>query len=460
MSVLPAPEGGFGLTFPVVIIGAGAAGLVAALAAKDKGTDVLVLERDSIPRGSTALSSGFIPACNTEVQKQAGIEDSPELMAQDIQNKSKGRTDPIVLSAVCKTSGVALNWLQTSHNIPFELVTGFMYPGHSVLRMHATPEKTGDALMNRLIQAVEQANIDILCDAQVSDLFVDDEGEVTGVCIQRPDGSSENIGCRNLVLACNGYGGNPDLIAKYIPQMASAEYFGHAGNQGDAILWGEELGANPMDLGGYQGHGSVAIPHNILITWALMMEGGIQVNLNGERFSNEHAGYSEQAEIVLQQPSGIAWNIYDKGLHDLGMEFDDYRNAFQQGAVVSAETIDDLAGKSDIDPAALAQAIAETELETIDRFGRDLSKTRPLQAPFYGIKVTGSLFHTQGGLKIDTTARVLNKLTNQPFNNLFAVGGAARGLSGPDVSGYLSGNGLLSAIVLGYIAGRSISIDP
>ena len=95
--------------------------------------------------------------------------------------------------------------------------------------------------------------------------------------------------------------------APHIPDMRDALYFGHPGNQGDAITWGQSLGGATQHLGSYQGHGSVAHPHGILISWALMMEGGVQINREGVRFSNELDGYSEQARRVLSQPGGIAW---------------------------------------------------------------------------------------------------------------------------------------------------------
>src|SRR5205807_2190104 len=111
--------------------------------------------------------------------------------------------------------------------------------------------------------------------------------------------SEERIGCGALVLACNGFGANRALLAQHVPDMAGALYFGHPGNEGDAVIWGAELGAALADLRGYQGHGSVAHPHGILITWAVMTEGGFQVNVEGQRFSDETLGYSEQAAIVL-----------------------------------------------------------------------------------------------------------------------------------------------------------------
>lgn len=463
MSILPAATTRVEATVEVAVIGAGACGLVAALAARDAGAQVVVFERDAMPSGSTALSSGMVPACGTSMQRARGIVDSPELMARDIQHKAKNRNDQALVDAVCLASGPTIDWLAARHNVPFEVVEGFLYPGHGLARMHAVPARTGAALMGALLAAVEAAGIDIVSDAHVTDLIADDNGAVRGLCLQRPDGSTENVGCRALVLACSGFGGNEAMVAQFIPEMAGAKYFGHVGNQGDAVRWGQALGAAVKHMGAYQGHGSVAVPQEALITWALMMEGGFQVNAKGERFSNEHSGYSEQAVSVLAQLDGLAWNIYDQRLHELGMGFEDYRNACAAGAARRGDTIEDLALQCGLPREALAATLAEvrslTRGEGRDGFGRDFTGKPELQPPFYAVKVTGALFHTQGGLLIDTQARVLRE-NGTPIPNLFAGGGAACGLSGSTVDGYLSGNGLLSAIVLGRIAGRSSARDP
>jgi len=293
--VLPADGVDFELRVPVVIVGAGACGLSAALAARDGGAEVLVLERDPVPQGSTALSSGMIPACGTKIQRAEGIEDSVELMANDILAKAHHETDPDMVRVVCTESGPAIDWLSETHGVELTLVGGFLYPGHSRLRMHAPVSRRGADLIGSLTRAAENAGIEVLTGARVTDLFAERDGRVAGLSFVRPDGGTDRVGCGALILACNGYGGNPDLVRKLIPEMAEANYFGHAGNQGDALLWGEGLGAASVDLGAYQGHGSVAHPHGILISWALMMRGGIQVNIEGRRFSNEHEGIPSRA---------------------------------------------------------------------------------------------------------------------------------------------------------------------
>jgi fumarate reductase flavoprotein subunit len=307
-----------------------------------------------------------------------------------------------------------------------------------------------------LIAAAERAGLDILTSAHATKLFADNDGRVLGVEVVRPGGECERIGCRALVLACNGYGGNPVLVREHIPAMANAIYFGHVGNQGDALIWGDALGVASADLSGYQGHGSVAHPHGVLITWALIMEGGVQVNAAGSRFSNEHLGYSEQAEAVLAQPGGVAIAIFDERLHALGMEFEDYRNAESIGAIKHARSAGDLARVFNLPEHGLSRTLAEIEALAreggSDRFGRTFTSAKRLEPPYCGVRVTGTLFHTQGGLVVDREARALRPDGGR-LPNLFAGGGAARGLSGPEASGYLSGNGLLTAVTLGRAAG-------
>lgn len=453
------PTRDFDTAVPVVVIGAGACGLIAALAAHDAGAAVMVLERDDRPSGSTALSSGLIPACGTRWQRAIGVDDPVEQFTRDIQTKAKGEADPALARTVAAGSGPALVWLADIHGQDFVLLDGFLYPGHAVARMHAHPDKTGSALVASLWEAVTRAGIDVVTSAHVTALFAEPDGHVTGVEITRPDGATEALGCEALVLACNGYGGNAEMVARHIPEMADALYFGHAGNQGDAVRWGEALGAEALHMGAYQGHGSVATPHGALITWAIMMEGGFQLNIEGHRFSNENEGYSEQSVKVLAQPGRVAWNIYDQRLHEIAMQFEDYRRAEESGAIRRVETIEALAEMMEIPVETARESLARVDDHAAGRsacaFGRDFTAAPPMSCPpYFVVKVTGALFHTQGGLSIDTAARVL-RADGSGLPNLFAGGGAAVGVSGSSVHGYLSGNGLLTAVTLGRIAGAS-----
>ena len=442
-----------------LIIGGGAAGLTAALAAAEDGASTLVAERENQLSGSTALSSGLIPAAETKAQKRQLIDDNKRTFVEDIMNKNNSSADPSLVKLCVENITFALDWLEETHGIPFQVLDDFLYPSHTNFRMHAVPEVTGGALINYLEKAVSELDIYVSCDLQIINLVKSSKGKILGAIGQRPDGSIEKISSRSIILACNGYGGNTKLISENIPEMKNAIYFGHTGNQGEAVIWGRQLDAKIDHLSGYQGHGSVAHPHGILVTWALMMEGGIQVNKNGKRFSNEHKGYSEQAVNVLSQPEKIAFNIFDGRLCELGRKFEDFRKAEEANALISANTIKGLAKKLGISEVSLSETILEidvlSEQNSVDRFGRNFNDKNRLQPPYYAVKVTGALFHTQGGLVIDKQARVIQN-NGSVIQNLYACGGAACGVSGPDVSGYLSGNGLLTAISLGYIAGKSI----
>lgn len=443
---------------PLLIIGAGAAGLCAALAAKEAGVDAVVIERDGVPGGSTALSAGLIPAAGTRFQRAKGVVDSPDRLAADIQRKAHGEAPAALLETIARGSAPLIEWLAERHSLPFELIQNFNYPGHSALRMHGLPSRTGRELVDRLRNAAELSEIVVLTGCTAQTLFAQKDGRVGAIEIVRGDGSRERIGCNAVILACNGYGGNPELIRRLIPEMANALYFGHPGNRGDAVLWGERLGAELACLGAYQGHGSVATPHNILITWAVIMEGGFQVNAQGRRFSDETCGYSEQAAEVLRQPGGIAWDIFDARIAAVARQFEDFQAAERAGAMLFADGVDELAVRIRVPADIFDEEWRNVEALKIrgatDRYGRRFSAEQALRPPFFAVKVTGALFHSQGGLVIDATGRVKRK-DGTLFPNLFAAGGAAVGISGATAAGYLSGNGLLTATVLGRLAGRS-----
>ena len=174
MSLVDGPDIDFDVTVPVVVVGGGACGLVAALSAHDQGADVIVLERDPLPRGSTALSSGMITACGSGLQKAAGIaDDTPALFASDIQAKAGGKANPDLLAVICAGAGTTIDWLVSVHNLNLVLLDGAPYPGHSRQRTHAPPTNSGSDLMADLLRAVAEAEIDVITDAAVNALVVD-----------------------------------------------------------------------------------------------------------------------------------------------------------------------------------------------------------------------------------------------------------------------------------------------
>lgn len=453
MSILPPPDGGFEVTTGTLIVGAGAGGMIAALSAHEKGEQVLLLEADALPSGSTALSAGLIPAPGSKAQRAAGIEDSAALFADDIMNKAKGENDPDMVTVLTTRAAEVIDWLSKRHHLPFSVVDDFDYPGHSQRRMHGLPSRSGSELIDRLRTTVENQGIPIITERRAETLFAGDDGTIHGLVAARPDGRRESIGCERLILACNGFGGNKEMVRRHMPAISEALYFGHPGNRGDAVLWGDALGAATRHLGAYQGHGNVAHPHGILITWAVIMEGGFQVNLDGRRFWNESQGYSEAAAAVLSEPEGIAFAIFDARIAAIARQFVDFQNAETEGAIITADTINELAAKTKLPEVALRKTF-ESIGNGEDPFGRRFDPAKRLTPPYATARVTGTLFHTQGGLDVTGDARVKRR-DGGVFPNLFAVGGTACGVSGSGDAGYLSGNGLLSAVVLGRRAGAA-----
>lgn len=451
-SVAPPPTSGFDIQTGTLIIGAGACGLIAALAAHERSQEVLVIEADSLPAGSTALSAGLIPAAGTSLQENAGINDSAVLFATDIQSKAKFENSPDLVEKLAGESAAVIEWLMDQYDLPFTLVNEFVYPGHSVRRMHGLPSRSGRELVDALRAACERVGIDILCDRRA--VILHTEALVVkgaSICNSHDSSEVETIGCKKLILACNGFGGNREMVSTLTPEIEHGLWFGHSGNQGEAIKWGEGLGAALKHLGAYQGHGNVASPHGILITWAVITAGGIQLNKNGVRFWDESQGYSEAARQVLAQPESVAITIFDARIAAIARQFEDFKQAQNVGAIGVFDSLDELALGMDLPRDEVISTLASLPSNGTDNFGRVFSEPS-LQAPYYAVKVTGALFHTQGGLMIDSTARVLHT-NGAVFPNLFAGGGAACGVSGSGDTGYLSGNGLLSAVVLGYAAG-------
>jgi fumarate reductase flavoprotein subunit len=446
----------FPLHIPVIVAGAGGCGLSAAIAARDLGVEVLVLERDASALGSTSMSTGLIPAAGTPEQAADGIVDDGARFAADLLAKAV-TTDEAMLRRIADESAETVAWLQ-GHGVPLTLVDGFVYPGHSVRRMFGTPNRIGSELMVGMEKACEEAGAMVLFDAAVETLFVDGNRRVLGVAYRRPDGVCEEVGCDALILATCGFGGNAEMVRRWTPEIGDATYHGHSGNTGDAIGWGEALGAAIADMDAYQGHGNVLAGHGIVLNWPSVILGGFQVNLDGQRFYDETIGYSPAAAKVNAQPRQLAWTIFDERTAATLEQFDDFREALRAGAIVEAPDIAALAAATRLPPERLAEtmrSVAEYAAGiSRDPLGRDFTTVPPLAPPYRAARVTGALFHTQGGLVVDGDARVVGT-DGTPFPNLFAGGGAARGVSGPGAKGYIAGNGLLTATTLGKLAGRA-----
>jgi len=449
----------------VVVAGAGAAGLAAAIRAADAGATVALLEASPTFRqgSNTSMSTSMIPVAGSRWQHERGIDDdSTEVLYDDIMTKTKGQADPIVARALVDVGVELADFLADDCEIPLELAADVTFPGHSRKRHLCVHDRAGRTLHRHLLEAADKRDgITMVMPWRLTDLNpVELESGEDGwaVIAESPDGTTQEIVAGAVVLATNGFGANNEMVARYIPEVIDGLYFGGDHSLGDAIRIGEKLGADTAFLDSYQGHGSVATPHGVLVTWTTMMNGAFLVNADGERFGDETTGYSEFAVQVITQPGAVAWVIYDQAVHDGALPFADYQQLIEADGIRWADDTVALATVIGCDESALAQTLALTADYVAGKGADPLGRTawpRTLEAPYAVVKVTGALFHTQGGLAVDGNANVLRN--GRPLPGLYAAGGAAAGISGHGATGYLSGNGLLSALGLGYLAGKAIT---
>lgn len=443
---------------PVLIAGGGTCGAVAALAARGQGADVLVLEQDAVPRGSTAMSQGLICAAGTQAQRRAGIEDGADCFFADIMAKTKGQTDAVLARAIAENAGPTLDWLVRAHGLPHGLDIRFRPAyGHSVARVHGWEGHGGADLIQFLHARLQAVGVDVLLRARLTDILAEADGTVSGTIVTRPDGITETILCDALVLATSGFGGNAAMIARNMPEAAGARYHGHDGNDGTGMKLGARLGGALADMGAYQGYGMLADPQAVSVPPGFLVEGGVLVDATGNRVVNETADISGLMLPILACPGGIAWVIYDEAIEARCAYISETQELAALRAARHGGSAAELARVIGADSERLAETLCAArqaaESGRADTIGRVWGSDRPPAGKLMALRVGGALYHTQGGLQVDGKARVL-RADGTRLPNLFAGGGAARGVSGPSCWGYLPAMGLCSAMTLGALAGK------
>lgn len=439
----------------VLVIGAGACGLAAAIAAADEGASVAILEKLGRPGGNSALSTGSVPAAGSRFQREAGIDDTPEKLVADLRAIAGDSDHPDLLVRLAQLSAPTVEWLIDHVGCRMQLVTAYKHIGHSVPRLHAPTSRRGQDLVDDLLAAAERRGIPLATGNKVVRLLGDARG-VTGVEIELHGGARDAVEAGKVILAVNGYAGDKALVERFCPDIAGARYFGALGSTGEAIRWGETLGAGLGNMAAYQGYAAVSDPHGSLLSWTTIEKGGVLVDAAGQRFGDESAGYSGYTPNVMAAGPGCA-AIFDQRIFNVASLEEEFRELANYGGFKRGETIEAAASGAGLDVTAVANSVAAyndaARGDRRDAFGRKDFGLAPLIGPFYICRIVPGLFHTQGGLMIDTSARVLRK-DGQAIPNLFAGGGAAVGISGKrGAAGYASGNGLLTAIALGRIAG-------
>jgi fumarate reductase flavoprotein subunit len=445
------------LDVDVVVVGAGGGGLVAALAAADAGASVVVLEKLDTPGGNSALSTGSVPAAGTRQQAENGVEDDPDRMTRDLLRQSGPHEAEALVRRLADTSAELVEWLIDDHAVELKLIMDYKHVGHSVNRLHAPASRRGGDLVKDLVTACEKAGVDVITGNPVTRLLVED-GRVVGVHVEGERVEPYELRAKAVVLASNGFAGNRDLLRQWAPELAELEYFGAHGSTGEALEWGVELGGELRNATAFQGYAAVAYPHGSILSWTTVEKGGVLVDQTGSRLGDEIVGYSGFTTEVLTG-EGQIWAVYDTRIRDITLREDEYRDLVEMGGAVECVDVEALAARVGAPVEALRATLeayaAAARGEQADALGRTDFALAPLEAPYVTSRVTPGLFHTQGGLDVDDDARV-RRAAGGVVEGLYAVGGVAAGISGQAGGrGYSSGNGLLTALGLGRLAGAA-----
>ncbi len=434
----------------LLVIGAGACGLAAGVAAHDAGLCVAIVEKRDRPGGNSVLSTGSIPGAGSKYQRAAGIEDSPDRMIADLMAVSGPHDAKDLTRLMAEVSAPLCEWLIEDLGCRMELITAYRHVGHSVERLHAPRSRRGQDLVDDLLACVADRGIPLAVGNAVDGL-TDDGDAVTGAIV-----AGQAIGAAKVLLATNGFAANREMVRTHCPEIAGADYYGALGSTGEAVDWGLRLGAALGNMAAYQGYAAVAFPQGQLLSWTTIEKGGILVGEHGRRFGNEDAGYSGFAPDVMRQ-GDMAWAVIDGRIHEVALAEEEYAEMAEMGAIRWANSTRALAEAAGIDPIGLTETLgaynAAARDQMPDPFGRQAFALAPLEPPFGIACIKPGLFHTQGGLLVDEHARV-RRANGGIIRNLFAGGGAAAGISGrTGAAGYASGNGLLTALGLGRIGG-------
>ncbi len=434
----------------ICIVGAGGAGMTAAIKATENGKKVVVLEMMPYAGGNTTKATGGMNAAETHYQKEQGIEDSVETFIEDTMEGGHQINNRDLVTIMAEKSAAAIDWLD-SIGAPLPKVS--FSGGATNQRIHAPEDGSGVGafLVTRFLNKMDELGINVMYETKATDLIFED-GAVVGV---KAEGKTANytINAKAVILATGGFGNNQDMIVKYRPDLKGTVSTSAPGAMGDGIVMAEKVGADLVDIDQIQLHPTVEQGTSMLITESVRGDGAILVNQEGKRFTNELLTRDKVSAAELEQTGGYAYIIFDQRLRDGLKAIEKYVST---GITVQGDTIEDLAGQIDVDPATLAETLdtwnkavaAKKDAE----FERDTGMDNDLSvAPYYAIKIAPGIHHTMGGVKIDTKAEVIDKSGN-PIPGLFAAGEVTGGVHGGN---RLGGNAVADIVIFGGIASDS-----
>ena len=485
----------------VVVVGAGGAGMTAAITAAAEGKSVVILESQSMVGGNSVRATGGMNAGKTVYQDEnefgesAGVEktlktaaekyadnetitalaktvseqwaayqadptgyfDSVELMELDTMIGGKGINDPELVETLCANSADAIDWLD-EHGITLHNVSSF--GGASVKRIHRPVNaegktvSVGSYMITLLEENCEKAGVKMMLDTTATEILTDANGAAVGVKATGASGETVTVNAKAVVLATGGFGANLDMVVKYKPELKGFMTTNAPGIQGQGIEMAEAIGAATVDMDQIQIHPTVEANTAALITEGLRGDGAILINEEGQRFIDEVGTRDVVSAAEIAQTGSYSWLVVDQAMADASSVIQGY---IKKGYTVTGSTYEELGKAMGVDAAAFAETMEKwngyVEAKNDPDFGRT-SFANPLNtAPYYAVKVTAGVHHTMGGLKINANTEVLNE-KGEVIPGLFAAGEVTGGVHGAN---RLGGNAVADFTVFGRIAGAAAS---
>ena len=488
-------------TVDVVVVGAGGAGMTAAITATDAGKKVIVVESQPIAGGNSVRSTGGMNAAKTpyqdknEFKEAAGVEktlataaekfadnatitalaatvksqwdayqanpqgyfDSVELMELDTLIGGKGKNNPELVKALAENSADAIEWLAS---IGADVKNVGAFGGASVKRIHRPVNADGKVtavgayIVPILEKNLQDRNVQFLFDTTANEIIMKD-GKAVGIKATGKDGNKVTINAKSVVIATGGFGANAEMVEKYKPELKGFATTNAEGAQGQGIDMATAVGAATVDMDQIQIHPTVHIEEDgnaHLITEGLRGDGAILVNAEGKRFYDEVSTRDKVSAAIIAQPEKSAWLVVDQSMVDKSAVIAGY---IKSGYTVTGATYEELAKAMGVDEATFVSTMntwnQAVEAKSDAEFNRTSFANPLTTAPYYAIKITPAVHHTMGGIAINPKAEVLNE-KGEVISGLFAAGEVTGGVHGAN---RLGGNAVADFVVFGRISGQS-----
>jgi len=436
----------------LIIIGAGAAGHASAVSARQNGVkDVLILEKQSYIGGNGMLAAGGMSAAQTLTQVNNGYQDSKEAWYQDTMKGGRNINNPELVKTLTENGSAGVDWLQA---MGANLSSAASAGGHTAERLHrpAGGAKSGPEIILTLKNAANELGVETRTNSKVIQLIQDANGSITGVLVQGKHSKLHILGAKAVIIASGGFARNNALVAKYRPDLKGVDATNNPGNVGDALTFATKVGAATVDIKEIQAFPTAAAG-KMVISETARGAGAIMLNNQGKRFCNEMDTRDKVSACVWAQTNKEAWLVFDETvLEQLGQ----LRGMLTLGLIFKGGSASEIEKLSEIDAQSFEQSINRYNnfkaKGVDDDFGRK-NMADDLQYPIYVVKVKPAVHHTMGGLKINTSAQVLNE-KDQPISGLYAAGEVTGGVHGGN---RLAGNAIADTIVFGRIAGEQVA---